>query len=47
MNESLCSILSGEDKWYFDTDERSIKFDPDNTGEVCKSLHHTFPYDDH
>ena len=38
MNEALCSILSGEDEWCFDTDGRSVKFNKDGTGEVCRSL---------
>lgn len=37
MNEALCSILSGEDEWCFDTEGRSIKFNKDGTGEVCRS----------
>jgi len=38
MNEALCSILSGEDEWCFDAEGRSIKFDEDGTGEVCRSF---------
>ncbi|KAI0378645.1 hypothetical protein F5Y04DRAFT_261265 [Hypomontagnella monticulosa] len=34
MNEALCSILSGEDEWYFDMEGRSIKFNRDGTGEL-------------
>ncbi|KAH0556557.1 hypothetical protein GP486_005584 [Trichoglossum hirsutum] len=34
MNEALCSILSGEDEWCFDTEGRSIKFNKDGTGEL-------------
>ncbi|KAE9368312.1 hypothetical protein N431DRAFT_485870 [Stipitochalara longipes BDJ] len=34
MNEALCSILSGEDQWSFDQEGRSIKFNPDGTGEL-------------
>jgi len=34
MNEALCSILSGEDEWYFDTEGRSIKFNKDGTSEL-------------
>ncbi|KAI1098839.1 hypothetical protein F4804DRAFT_323625 [Jackrogersella minutella] len=34
MNEALCSILSGEDEWCFDTEGRSIKFNRDGTGEL-------------
>jgi hypothetical protein len=47
MNESLCSILSGEDEWCFDADGRAIKFNPDGTGEVCRPLTIYFPCDDH
>jgi hypothetical protein len=38
MNEALCSILSGEDEWCFDAGGRSIKFNEDGTGEVCRSI---------
>jgi hypothetical protein len=38
MDEALCSILCGEDEWYFDTGHRSIKFNKDGTGEVCKQV---------
>jgi hypothetical protein len=39
MNEeALRSMLSGEDEWCFDSEGRSIKFNKDGTGEVCKSL---------
>ncbi|KAI1137503.1 hypothetical protein F5Y05DRAFT_414062 [Hypoxylon sp. FL0543] len=34
MNEALCSILSGEKEWYFDTEGRYIKFNQDGTGEL-------------
>ncbi|KAI1409889.1 hypothetical protein F5Y13DRAFT_169166 [Hypoxylon sp. FL1857] len=34
MNEALCSILSGEKEWYFDTEGRYIKFNDDGTGEL-------------
>ena len=38
MNEALCSILCGEDRWNFHMeDNRSIKFNKDGTGEVCTS----------
>jgi hypothetical protein len=38
MNDTLRSILSGEDEWCFDTEGRSIKFNKGGTGEVCRSL---------
>jgi len=34
MNESLCSILSGEDNWNIDITGMSIVFNPDGTGEL-------------
>ncbi|OKL62276.1 hypothetical protein UA08_02863 [Talaromyces atroroseus] len=34
MNEALCSILSGEDEWSYDSDGRTIKFNQDGTGEL-------------
>lgn len=37
MNEALCSILTGQDEWCFDTEGRSIKFNKDGTGEVCNN----------
>ena len=39
MNESLCSVLSGEDEWYFDTEGRSIKFNKDGSGEVRTAIY--------
>lgn len=35
MNEALCSILCGEEEWWYDQDGRSISFNSDGTGEVC------------
>ncbi|KAI1460603.1 hypothetical protein F4805DRAFT_369147 [Annulohypoxylon moriforme] len=34
MNEALCSILTGEDEWYYHADGRHIKFNKDGTGEL-------------
>ncbi|KAI1129040.1 hypothetical protein F5Y10DRAFT_161693 [Nemania abortiva] len=34
MNEALCSILSGEEDWHFDSEGRSIKFNKNGTGEL-------------
>ncbi|KAI0450202.1 hypothetical protein F5B21DRAFT_491615 [Xylaria acuta] len=34
MNEALCSILSGEEDWHFDSEGRSIRFNKDGTGEL-------------
>ncbi|KAI2631042.1 hypothetical protein GGR54DRAFT_182694 [Hypoxylon sp. NC1633] len=34
MNEALCSMLCREDRWCFDTEGRSIKFNSDSTGEL-------------
>ncbi|KAI1213100.1 uncharacterized protein F4807DRAFT_457185 [Annulohypoxylon truncatum] len=34
MNEALCSILSGEDEWYYHEEGRHIKFNKDGTGEL-------------
>jgi hypothetical protein len=38
INEALCSILSREDEWCLDKEGRSIKFNEDGTGEVCRSF---------
>lgn len=38
MNETLCSVLSGEDEWRFDKEGRSIKFNKDGTGERRRPL---------
>jgi hypothetical protein len=38
MNEALCSFFPREDEWCFDTEGRSIKFNEDGTGEVCRSF---------
>ncbi|OAQ61197.1 hypothetical protein VFPPC_02201 [Pochonia chlamydosporia 170] len=34
MNEALCSILCGEEEWWYDQDGRSISFNNDGTGEL-------------
>ncbi|KAI0101712.1 hypothetical protein GGR51DRAFT_308931 [Nemania sp. FL0031] len=34
MNEALCSMLSGEEDWHFDSEGRSIRFNEDGTGEL-------------
>lgn len=43
MNEALCSILYGEDEWYYHAEGRHIKFNKDGTGEVSISLSFQVP----
>ena len=38
MNESLCSILCGEDEWSLETEHKAMKFNSDGTGGVCRFL---------
>ncbi|KAI0551594.1 hypothetical protein F4679DRAFT_538470 [Xylaria curta] len=34
MNEALCAMLCGEDRWHFYQEGQSIKFNSDGTGEL-------------
>ncbi|KAJ8121920.1 hypothetical protein O1611_g9976 [Lasiodiplodia mahajangana] len=34
MNEALCSMLTGEEDWHFDSEGKSIRFNKDGTGEL-------------